>query len=320
MRNTVRRYQSINTEVSIMELLTIISSIQKAFFSPNCMVTPLPYKAAAHPVIAVNPLKIVLQIAGAISHGMAVFAHHKGKILRKNAPLRFFKILPNFLKLRIHTAVNIHMTEIILLHIRYIACALIMAEPCIVPLLRPCHGRFKRTAIGAFISHGPDHHAGSVLIPLYTAFYTVQNRLCICRIICKQPVPLLHMSIPVICFFKDLIRSMALIIRLIHHIKPHLIKQMVILRTVRIMTGADGIYIVLLHQAQILFHLCPAYSKTCIGITVMTIYTVKFNRCPVDMDHAFLYTDLTDPKTVSDILMTGTQFHSIKQRCFGCPA
>ena len=63
------------------------------------MIAPLPHKAAAVPVMAVEELEIVLQIAGAVSHGVAVFAQDIG--------LGIFpvsEVLLHFLQTGIHAA------------------------------------------------------------------------------------------------------------------------------------------------------------------------------------------------------------------------
>ena len=250
---------------------------------------------------------------------MRIFAHHKGKIFRKRTAFLLLKIPYDLLLIRVHPAVQIHIGKIIFLYIRHISGALIVAQPGIVSLLRPGHGCFKGTAVGAFISHGPHQYAGMVFIPFHTASCTVQNRLRICRIICNRTVPLLYMGIPVIHLFKYLIRTVTLVVRLIHYIKTHLVKQVVILGAVWIMAGTDGIYIVLLHQLKIPFHLLSAYGIAGNRVTVMAVHSVELYRCFVDKQNTVFHRNLTDAKSVGDPFLFGLDLNGIKPGRFCGP-
>ena len=95
------------------------------------MVTPLPDKAAAGTVILLHRLKIILQIPGAVSHGVTVFTHH----IRLCAVL--LKILVQAFKRRIHTAVGIQGAVIILPVSGHISRTLIVGETVRVELLCP---------------------------------------------------------------------------------------------------------------------------------------------------------------------------------------
>ena len=44
------------------------------------VIAPFPYKSAGKPVMPVDNLEIILQIPGAIAHGMAVFAQQIGPL------------------------------------------------------------------------------------------------------------------------------------------------------------------------------------------------------------------------------------------------
>ena len=110
---SVRIYQSVHTEVSIVDLFPVIAAIIVNSFSIfssaliNRMVAPLPDKSAAKCIIFLDKLEIVLQISRAISHSMAVLYQKE----------RFFRILFHiffyFRKCRVHSSDYINIGIII---------------------------------------------------------------------------------------------------------------------------------------------------------------------------------------------------------------
>ena len=213
------------------------------------MITPFPDKASAHSLILMNDLKIILQISRPISHGMGIFAH---KIRVFMTPL---EILMDFLKIRIHTAVQIQQASVVYPVIRHISGSFIMKQTGVVIRGCPFKRLLKGTAISTLISHRPDHHGRTVLIAFHTPLHPIQSSWYERRIISNQTSPFLHMGIPVVCFFVPLICAVAFIICLVNHIKSILIIKMIILRCIGIMAGADCVYIMFLHQGQIPAHL-----------------------------------------------------------------
>ena len=103
--SAVRIHQPVHAEISVVDLLAVISAVEISFAVPlsgiHCMVAPLPHETAAHPVIAVDDLEIILQVSGAVSHGMGIFHQQK-----RFAPV-FFKVLLDFLEGGIHSAVQV---------------------------------------------------------------------------------------------------------------------------------------------------------------------------------------------------------------------
>ena len=64
---------------------------------------------------------------------------------------------------------------------------------------------------------------------------------------------------------------------LIDHVNSKLITKLVDQRSIRIMTGSDGIDVILLHDGQILAELCFGYTSSCYGTEFMTVHTFKYN-------------------------------------------
>ena len=107
VRSAVRIHQPVHAEISVVDLLSVIPAVEISFVVPvsvsgiHRMVAPLPHETAAHPVIAVDDLEIILQVSGAVSHGMGIFHQQK-----RFAPV-FFKVLLDFLEGGIHSAVQV---------------------------------------------------------------------------------------------------------------------------------------------------------------------------------------------------------------------
>ena len=137
MRSSVRINQPVHAEITVMNRLFKIPAIE-VFFSPlfilsriNRMVAPFPHKSSAHPVILVNKLEIILKISRAVSHSVTVL-HQKERLASI-----FLKILFNFLKRGVHSAVQIQIGIIIDLVVIPISGAFIMGNTLWIKVLCP---------------------------------------------------------------------------------------------------------------------------------------------------------------------------------------
>ena len=261
------------------------------------MVTPLPDKTSADSIVLLDQAEIILQISRSVAHRVTEFTHHKwfSSIL--------IYILMDLFQGWIHPAEQIDVVKVIFSLIRNVKRTLKMRQTGIVKLLRPLQRRFKGTAIGTFISHGPDHNTRTVLIPLHTALCTVYRRLSIIRIVRDHLIPEFSDGLPVHRFYITHGRSVAFIVRLVDHIKSHRIVQFIEMRRIGIMTGTDRVDIMLLHQNQILHNLLLADGKSGHRIAVVTVHTVEFYLLSVEINHISLDMDLADTHMVRNHLM-----------------
>ena len=189
MGSTVRINQSIHTEIPIMDALSMIAAIiihRRSFFRFSMcyrMIAPFPDKTSAYPVIALNHLKIIFKITGAISHAMAIFNQQKWltSIL--------LQIFLYFFQCRIHAAIQIQIMVLIGYVIIPIPGAFVLCKSCGIECFCPLQCLFKIAAISTFISHRPHNDAKTVLISLNHTLYTVKNRLLPSRIIRYLLIP-----------------------------------------------------------------------------------------------------------------------------------
>ena len=107
MRAPVRINQTVHAEVTIMQILAMITTIVihglpiVSLALIDCMIAPFPNKTTAEEIAGSEEFKVVFQITRAVSHRMAVFTEQKGLV-------RFrCKIFLDFLPRQIHTAIEI---------------------------------------------------------------------------------------------------------------------------------------------------------------------------------------------------------------------
>ena len=150
---SVRIYQSIYTEIAIMNFFAMVAPISIYSLSilgnamSNRMVTPFPDKAAAHFIIILNHLEVIFKISRTVSHTVTVLYQEEGfaSIL--------IQIFLNFGKCRVHPAVNIQVAVIIYFIIITVSCTLILCDAVWIKILCPFQCFFKVAAISTLISH-----------------------------------------------------------------------------------------------------------------------------------------------------------------------
>ena len=150
---SVRIYQSIHTEVAIMNFFAMVAPISIYSLSilsssmSNRMVTPFPDKTAAHFIIILNHLEVILKISRSVSHTVTVLYQKEG------FASIFIQIFLNFGKCRVHPAVHIQIAVIICFIIITVSCTLILCDAVWIIILCPFQCFFKVAAISTLISH-----------------------------------------------------------------------------------------------------------------------------------------------------------------------
>ena len=277
MGRPVRIDKPVHAEVAVVRVFAVIPAVGvffPAFFSPAKVygvIAPFPYKSAAGAVILLYHLEIIFKIARAVAHGVAVFAHNV-RLVRIAG-----KKIMDFFQRRIHAAVKIQVGIIILFVRVYIACAFVMGEPSRIEFLRPFQGCLKGTAVGAFISHGPDHDAWPVLVPVDTAHRPVQSRLDKVGIVSNRPVPEAGPFLPGSVLQENVVGAMAFIVSFIDDEEAVFVAELVELGRVGIMACPDAVHVMLLHEQQVLLYLVQADGKSGYRIAVVAVCAVEFD-------------------------------------------
>ena len=194
-----------------------------------------------------------------------------------------------------------------------------MGESGRIKRFRPFQCFFKGAAVSTLISHGPDHHAGTVFVTLHAAPGTIHCGLCIQRIIRNDFIPAFRSCFPAGIGIINICGSVTFVVRLIDDKEAQAVIKLIKMWCIGIMTGADGIHIMLFHQDQIFFDLVHRDGKTCHRITVVAVGSMEFDFHAVDVEYALFRMDLADSYLFRDGLFPTGKDQLIKVRILCTP-
>ena len=112
---------------------------------------------------------------------------------------------------------------------------------------------------------------------------------------------------------------MNLYVGFVDDIETVFVTQLIKLRCIRIMAGADSIEIVLLHQTHIFADMFQRNSRTYIRIAVMTVGSAETNFLTVQVYNGISDADLTETDALTDGFTVSGQRQSIQVWMFGIP-
>ena len=250
VRAAVGVNQTVHAEVAVMRPLIVVAAViidvaavgHLPFI--NTVVAPLPQETADQAIMALNELEVILQIAGAVAHRMAVLTQHEGFLVR-----RVPEPLAHVARGHVHAAVHVKHGCVIDMAARLAPFLLIVHEARRIKSLDPAPRLFKRGAVAGLVAKRPDQNARMVFVADDTALHTVKDRFLKSRLL-RQPSEGLLLGGPVesdhaVCFN----------IGLADQVQTEAVAQLREPRSIRIMAGSHGIDIMPLHQPQILHHL-----------------------------------------------------------------
>ncbi|CCZ92732.1 uncharacterized protein BN751_01858 [Coprococcus eutactus CAG:665] len=317
--SAVRIHQTIHTEVAVVDSLTAVSTVGVHILAVCRLapvygvVAPLPHKTATGGLVAVEELEVVLQISRAVAHGMAVFAQD----------VRFVAITIYILSHLgygwIHSAVEIQITVIVFSLAVCILGTLVVCETGAVIGLDPSKSLLKCHAVCTLISHGPDDYAGTVLVPDDTAPDAVKNGFTEFRVVGYRLIPPCCLVVPIVIRIEQFTWTMCLYVGLVYHIESVFVAELIEIRHIWIVTGSDGIDIVLLHERHIPDDLFSADGKSCHRVGVVPVHSVKLDRHTIDIHNLILYGYLPDSYPVSDDLSGASDDDSVEEWSFCIP-
>ena len=306
--------QTVHAEVAVVRVLAEIAAVEilPAAIGRGAhvdgVIAPFPDKAAAVTLMTVEAVEIVLQVSGAVAHGMAVFAKNIGLI-----DGLFFEIAVDFRNAGIHAAVRIQISLVDFLTNRRERGALVMRQAGRIVFLCPGQRLVEVNAHAGLIAHGPEHHAGTVFVADYTVLHTVNNDLFIGGIIGKHVIIVDMSGI----FEGDY--AMAFDVRFINHIEAKFIAHAQEFRRIGIMAGTDGVDVVLLHDAKVAQHLFFANSIAQHRIAVVAVYALELDGLTVDLDHAVFNIDFAEAYAICNPLSAAMQNERVQIRIFSIP-
>ena len=105
----------------------------------------------------------------------------------------------------------------------------------------------------------------------------------------------------------------------INHIQTIPVTQLIKQRRIRIMGGSHCIDIMLLHQYEILLHLCNRAHISGFRIAVVTVHTTEFHRYIIDFHYTAFNNNLTEAHLIPNDFFSGCQGKGIQLRSFCRP-
>ena len=190
---------------------------------------------------------------------------------------------------------------------------LVMSQPSWVKRLCPGQRFFQIYSKERFVPHRPDHHRGTVFIPVYISLNTVHHFVLIFRLI-HQNRAVVYISHAV--YFQV---TVGLDVGLVDDVKSILVAHFVKYRRVGVVAGSDCVDIVLFHQHQVFFHSLDIYGASHHRIAVVAVGPAEFYFYTVDVYHRIFDGNFPDADPAYDHLMLCFQHQRIKVRIFRIP-
>ena len=275
-------HKTVHTEVAIVGILAVVTTVpvhRLAVWSlalVDGVVTPLPDEAAAHDLVGLNELPVVFQIAGAVAHGVGVFAHQVGLI-----GIAVYILLQS-LQRGIHVGVQVDVREVVLALSAAVLGTFVVGQTGGVEMLGPCQRRFETAAVGTFVTHGPADDAGTVLIPDDTPLGAVQGCFQEVGVVGKGLVPMLHMVLPQLIFGAvHLSRAVALVVGFVDDHEAVLVTELIEHGGVGIVGGANSIEVILLDHLQVPLHMLQGDHGAGDGVGVVPVNATELDGVAV---------------------------------------
>ena len=306
--------QTVHAEVAVVGELAEIAAVEVLLAAilgaahVDGVVAPLPDEAAAVAIMALEAAEVVLQISGAVAHGVGILAQHIGL-----ADLAVLKVLVDLLDGRIHAAVGIQIVAVDLLALGREGGALIVGQAGGIVVLRPRQRVVEVAAMAGLVAHGPNHHAGAVLVADDAVAHAIEDGLGVLGIPGQQVV------VGIAIFITAAGNAVALNVGFIHDIEAVFIAHAQELGRIGIMAGADGVDVVLLHQRQIAEHLFASDGCAQHGIAVVAIDAAELDVLAVELHHAVFHLDLAQADALGDDLALAVHDQRIQIGILGVP-
>ena len=305
----VGKYQTVAAEIAVVGLLA--GEIAAVFLHTVLgyhMIGPFPDAAADQLGITVKQFIIIEHIAGAVAHGMGIFAQEH----------RHIDIIPVGVFLHILEAGIHHGEQIRIVELALTGGILCMGQPGGIPLLGPFQHGNMVAAVAAFVSGGPDDDAGMIFIHLHHALHATQ----------EFGLPIGHGAGPGIGLHIVIIghigqpaqEAVGFDIRFADHIEAQFIAHFDEFRRRRVMGGADAVDVHVLHQKQLLPKLFIAFAPATILACIMVVDAMKLHGHTVDQQ-LIPRRNLNLPQTgfEGDHFAVSLQIHGVQEGLFRIP-
>ncbi len=332
MGRAVRVDQAVHAEVAVVGELLVVAAVAvdgpvvRGLAAIDRVVAPLPHKAARKAIVPHNQLLVVLRISGAVAHGVDVLAQHKGRpaAFPGLIQLRALKVAgyvhlfarPGQLGLfggGVHAAVQVQHREVRLVARVVDVAVFIVQQAAGVVVLGPAAGRLGVGAPAALVAQRPADHGSAVFVPHHVALGPVHNGLHKLGVRRRVGVVLHAVSAQLVGV------AVAFQVRLGDDIEAVLAAQLGEPGGVGVVAGADGVYIVLLHQQQVPHGLLQVDGIAGDRVAVVAVYAPEFNGRAVKEHHAVLHLNFPQAYLLLNGLAAAAEYQLVLLGAFGVP-
>ena len=311
--------KAVQTEVGVVLELAVISAVPvhvpagRCFAIVDGVVAPLPDKAAAQRGIFFRQIQILLEIAGAVAHCVAVF-HQEERLVGI-----IVQIIRHLGKGGVHAAEEIDVRDVEFPVAAEIKGALVVSQPCGIRFFGPAERLLEGDSVAAFIAHGPDQNAGAIAVSQDHGSNPVQRGLDEVRIIRDPDMGQPH-SLGVVVLAKiQRRRSVALIVSFVDHIETHAVAELIEPGNIRIVAGPDSVKVVGLDHAKIQQRLVHGANRTGDRIRLVAVDAAESDGLSVQGQNTVLHLHLSDSDLLDDNLPAGIHDQRVEERFFRVP-
>ena len=325
-RSSVGENKSVDAEVSVVRGVSEIAAV--GIFYPsvgelhrNGMVAELPHAAAEERVMLIESLPVFFEVAGAVAHCVAVLAEEE----RLGDDGIFGIVLHDLVDLRVHEALDVGITAPAL----FLFCRVVGME-ILLNSSRSVLGMDKAGGVAAaeIIAHKAVVHADAAFVsdrPHYdrrVVLVTLKQALCAVEI-GGCPVGVIGEAVPVCCVHRLTraahLNSVRLDVSLVTDVYSEEVAECGEPRVVRIMRGADGVYIVCLHYKKVAEHMVKGNGVTEDRMAVVAVNALCLEFSAVEQDGLVLHVDPAQTDGKTENLVSGMEIQGIKLRPFVIP-
>ena len=267
--------QGVHAEAAVVgpfaEVAAVGVVLLTVFFLHQAMVGPLPDAAAHQLGIGLEGLPVGFQQAGALTHGVAVFALEQG--LFRIA----FRVVLHERNIGVHAAGHVGGEGFL-----FPLVTLIVNGPGGIDFADGLGHGLMAAAVAGFVAQAPHENAGVVAVAHHHAHAAVHELGLPFRVLGDVVV------------VADVGDAVALDVRFIHHIQTILVAKIQEARVVGIMAGADGVHVVPLHEQHVLFHVVDGGIEAQQRMSVVAVHAQELDVFTVEVEHAVLDFDFLE--------------------------
>ena len=312
--------QTVHAEIAVVGEFAMVATVEVdglAVFRHaliDGMVGPLPHKAAAASGVLLEHFPVVLNVSGAIAHGVDILTEDIGLVQTCS------KLSHHLLHIGIHPAVQIQIGQISGLVLRQMDGAFVMGQAGIIKGLCPSQRSLKAAAVGTFIAHGPDNDRGAVLIPLDAELHSVHSALQKVGVVRHWRSPVAQLLIPALAIaVEQTLGTVALVVSLVDDHKSVFIAELIEHGGIGIVAGTHRIEVVSPEHPHIPEHMLHTDDRTGDRVRIVTVDATELDGCAVEQHHIVFDRDFTEANPLYDHLVGHFHDQGVQIGLFGIP-